>query len=214
LFPSSGFPAYSNEDLFQRDALLDARSRRGRSPRQPRPGTLILAGLPLRVGDRLFNCAVALQRARVLGVVPSLPAELPRVLREAAKFARGAAGTSSSSTRAAARRADAPFGSRLLCCATSKVVCVEVCEDLGYRCRRAVRRAQAPRLRESVGGDITVSKADYRRLIAHRQSKRSACTLPPRAGPGEVDHGSRVGRSPGLRTANVSPVETFPLKRA
>jgi hypothetical protein len=74
LFPELGLSAYSNEDLFQQDALLDASLAALESLAEGSRdlGTLILAGLPLRVDDRLFNCAVALQRGRVLGVVPGI----------------------------------------------------------------------------------------------------------------------------------------------
>jgi NAD+ synthase (glutamine-hydrolysing) len=77
LFPELGVSAYSNDDLFHQDALLE-RSREGverllGASRTLRP-TLIV-GAPLRVEGALYNCAFVLHRGRLLGIVPktSLP---------------------------------------------------------------------------------------------------------------------------------------------
>src|SRR5690242_9258652 len=59
LFPELGLSAYSNEDLFHQDALLDATedavSRLVQKTRDL--STVLLVGAPLRFEGRLFNCA-------------------------------------------------------------------------------------------------------------------------------------------------------------
>src|SRR4029079_8746342 len=72
LFPELGLSAYSNEDLFQQDALLDASlDALGQLVEASRELSITLAvGLPLRIDDRLFNCAVLLRRGQLLGAVP------------------------------------------------------------------------------------------------------------------------------------------------
>ena len=72
LFPELGLSAYSNEDLFHQDALLDAATAAvadlKQASRELTP--VLLVGAPLRFEDKLFNCAVVLYRGRVLGIVP------------------------------------------------------------------------------------------------------------------------------------------------
>ena len=72
LFPELGISAYSNEDLFHQDVLLDAtkaalarviEESQGLSP-------LLLVGAPLRFEGKLFNCALVIYRGRLLGIVP------------------------------------------------------------------------------------------------------------------------------------------------
>ena len=72
VFPELGLSAYSNEDLFQQDALLDASlaalAEVVEASRRLAPALAV--GLPLRADDRLFNCAVLVHRGRILGAVP------------------------------------------------------------------------------------------------------------------------------------------------
>src|SRR5512146_2911809 len=72
LFPELGISAYSNEDLFQQDALLDAtRAALARLVKESETLTpVLMVGAPLRFDARLFNCGVVIYRGRVLGLVP------------------------------------------------------------------------------------------------------------------------------------------------
>src|SRR5690349_16132528 len=72
LFPELGISAYSNEDLFHQDALLaGTEAALGRLVAQSGAlSPVVLVGAPLRFEGKLFNCAVALYRGQVLGVVP------------------------------------------------------------------------------------------------------------------------------------------------
>src|SRR5262249_31970885 len=60
LFPELGISAYSNEDLFHQDALLEgtqsALERLVRESQELSP--VLMVGAPLRFDARLFNCAV------------------------------------------------------------------------------------------------------------------------------------------------------------
>ena len=72
LFPELGLSAYTCDDLFHQRALLDgceAALQRLLDASDALP-TVAVLGLPLRVDHSLFNCAVVLQRGRLLGVVP------------------------------------------------------------------------------------------------------------------------------------------------
>ena len=74
VFPELGISAYSNEDLFQQDALLDGSVQAlGTLVEASKEiGITLAVGMPLRVDDRLFNCAVLLRRGELLGAVPTV----------------------------------------------------------------------------------------------------------------------------------------------
>jgi NAD+ synthase (glutamine-hydrolysing) len=89
VFPELGLTAYSNEDLFHQDALL-ASSKTALQRVLDKTKALcpvIIIGMPLRVDCRLFNCAVVLQRGRILGI--AVKSYLPnyREFYEARQFA-------------------------------------------------------------------------------------------------------------------------------
>ena len=73
VFPELGISAYAIDDLLLQDALLDAvetgiaqlvDASTGLSP-------VIIVGAPLRRNGRLYNCAVAITRGQIIGVVPN-----------------------------------------------------------------------------------------------------------------------------------------------
>src|SRR6266853_1728915 len=64
LFPELGISAYSNEDLFHQDALLDA-SKAAVERLVAESETLtpiLIVGAPLQFDGKLFNCAVVVYR--------------------------------------------------------------------------------------------------------------------------------------------------------
>jgi Predicted amidohydrolase len=72
LFPELGLSAYTCDDLFQQDALLegvlDALNRLIDASRSLTP--VLLVGAPLRIDGALYNCAIVIYHGRILGVVP------------------------------------------------------------------------------------------------------------------------------------------------
>ena len=72
LFPELGISAYAIDDLFMQDALL-RRVEAEISALVTASATLkpvLIVGAPLAHNGRLYNCAVAISRGRILGVVP------------------------------------------------------------------------------------------------------------------------------------------------
>src|SRR5918999_6215834 len=71
LFPELGLSAYSCEDLFHQQALLDGSLEAlGEVLKASEKLKLIVVvGMPLRVDHLLFNCAVVLCRGKILGAV-------------------------------------------------------------------------------------------------------------------------------------------------
>jgi NAD+ synthase (glutamine-hydrolysing) len=190
LFPELGLSAYSNEDLFQQDALLDASLTALRTLLDASVDIALTmaVGLPLRVDDRLFNCAVLLRRGKLLGVVPKTYLPNYREFYEKRQFASGLHAVS---TQVKLLGQVVPFGSRLLFEATNLpgfVLHMEVCEDVWAPLPPSTfaSMAGATVVANLSASDVTVGKADYRRLLCASQSAKCvAGYLYSAAGPGE-----------------------------
>ncbi len=190
VFPELGLSAYSNDDLFQQDALLDA-SVRGLATlvEASREMAITFAvGLPLRMDDRLFNCAVLLRRGVLLGAVPKTYLPGYREFYEKRQFAP-ASQALSQSIRLLGQ--DVPFGTKLLFEATNMpgfVLGLELCEDVWAPLPPSTYAALAGAtvIANLSASDVTVGKADYRRLLCASQSAKCvAGYLYSAAGPGE-----------------------------
>jgi len=227
VFPELGLSAYSNEDLFQQDALLDASlaaldqlvdASRDLSP-------ALAVGMPLAADDRLFNCAVLVHRGRILGAVPKTYLPNYREFYEKRQFAP-AAQTRSGELLLLGQAV--PFGADLLFAASDLpgfVLHLEICEDVWVPLPPSTLAALAGAtvLANLSASDITVGKADYRRLLCASQSARCvAACLYSAAGPGEsttdlawdghaliYENGERLAEShrfpadPGIVTADL-----------
>jgi NAD+ synthase (glutamine-hydrolysing) len=227
VFPELGLSAYSNDDLFQQDALLDASlAALGTLVEASRElPTALAVGLPLRTDDRLFNCAVLVHRGRILGAVPKSYLPNYREFYEKRQFAAAAQAVSPS---IALLGEDVPFGPALLFVADDLpgfVLHLEVCEDLWVPLPPSTLAALAGAtvLANLSASDITVGKADYRRLLCASQSAKCvAACLYSAAGPGEsttdlawdghalvYENGERLAEStrfplePGIVTADL-----------
>jgi NAD+ synthase (glutamine-hydrolysing) len=190
LFPELGISAYSNEDLHQQDALLDAvKSALARLVEESRAlSPVLLVGAPLRFEGKLFNCAVVIYRGRVLGIVPKTYLPNYREFYEARQFAPAGAATS----REVRFLGDVvPFGNDLVFDAVNVddfVLFVEICEDVWVPIPPSTWAAFAGAtvLANLSASNITVGKADYRhRLCAGQSAKCIAAYLYSAAGPGE-----------------------------
>lgn len=191
LFPELGLSAYSCDDLFHQSALLDAvEAALAEVVLASRSlGVIAVVGLPLRVDDRLFNCAAVIHRGQVLGVVPKSFLPNYREFYEARQFASGLE-TRRASVSILGQR-DVPFGSQLLFCARDLPAFkfhVEICEDLWVPIAPSTRGALAGAtlLLNLSASNITVAKADYRRQLVQSQAARClAAYLFAAAGYGE-----------------------------
>ncbi len=94
LFPELGLSGYSIDDLLHQAALLEAvETAIGtllEASASLRP--VLLVGAPLRQHGRLYNCAVAIHRGQILGVVPKSYLPNYREFYEARYFTPGTAG--------------------------------------------------------------------------------------------------------------------------
>ncbi len=190
VFPELCVSGYSIDDLLFQDVVLDASLAAigtiVEASRELMP--VILVGAPLRHGTRLYNCALAIHRGTLLGVVPKT--FLPNY-REFYEHRHFASGVDHEGDEITLGRSRAPFGTDLLFAASDVpgfVLHVEICEDLWVPVAPSAigALAGATVLANLSASNITVGKADSRRLFAQAQSGRCvAAYLYAAAGAGE-----------------------------
>ena len=190
LFPELGLSAYSDDDLFHQDALLQATehalARLVAASHDLTP--VLLVGAPLRLEGKLFNCAVAIYRGRVLGLVPKSYLPNYREFYEKRQFTSG---------RDAVSRVvhllgqDVPFGNDLIFSATTLpnfALHAEICEDVWTPIPPSsyAALAGATVLANLSASNVTIGKAAYRHVLCAAQSGRCvAAYLYSAAGHGE-----------------------------
>src|ERR1035437_8646724 len=190
LFPELGLSAYTNEDLFQQNALLDAsQAAIGRLVKASEGLTPVLVvGVPLRFEAKLFNCAVVIYRGRVLGLVPKTYLPNYREYYEKRQFASG---RDALSREMLFLGECVPFGNDLIFEAGNVEgfkLHAEICEDLWTPIPPSnyVALACATALVNLSASNITIGKAEYRHnLCASQSGKCIAAYLHSCAGPGE-----------------------------
>ena len=93
LFPELGLSAYSCDDLFHQRALLDGALEALRLVLKSSEALNLIAvvGLPLKIDHLLFNCAVIVQRGKILGIVAKTFLPNYREFYESRQFAPAAA---------------------------------------------------------------------------------------------------------------------------
>jgi len=190
LFPELSLSAYSIEDLLHQDALLEgverALTRVARESANLR--NVLIVGAPLRVENKLFNCAVVMHAGRVLGVIPKTFLPNYREYYEKRHFSSSVAALSREIRLAGS---DAPFGTDLIFEAEDLpgfALHVEICEDVWAPIPPSTwgALAGATVLANLSASNITVGKAAYRRqLCASQSGKCVAAYLYTAAGFGE-----------------------------
>jgi NAD+ synthase (glutamine-hydrolysing) len=190
VFPELGLSGYAIGDLLHQAALLDAveKATAGllRRSRDLRP--LLLIGAPVRCCGGLYNCALALHRGRLLGVVPKVHLPNYREFYETRHFVSGA-DTAGGTIRFAGQ--EALFGNDLLFAAEDLpgfVVHSEICEDIWVPVPPSSEAALAGAtiLANLTASNITIGKAETRRLLCRSQSARClAAYIYAAAGSGE-----------------------------
>ena len=190
VFPELCVSGYSIGDLLQQSAMLDAVETAigaivsGSVTLLP----LLLIGAPMRHQGALYNCAIAIHRGRILGVVPKTHLPNYREFYEPRHFVSGD-GEEGGEIAVAGRRV--PFGTDLLFGAedlTGFIVHAEICEDVWVPAPPSsdAALAGATILANLSASNITIGKAETRKLLCRSQSARClAAYLYAAAGAGE-----------------------------
>ena len=190
VFPELGLSAYSCEDLFHQQVLIDAAEEAlvallRKSRDLP---VAALVGLPVAVDGQLFNCAALIAQGRLVGVVPKSYLPNYREFYEARQFTPGDAARRGAIDLAGQT---APFGTDLvfrLKEVPGFVLHVEICEDLWVPVPPSsfAALAGATVIANLSASNIVVGKEGYRHQLVGNQSARCvAAYLYSAAGPGE-----------------------------
>jgi NAD+ synthase (glutamine-hydrolysing) len=176
VFPELCVTAYAIDDLHLQETLLAAAEAEiGKLCEASRKlDPLFVVGTPLRSQGLLYNCAIAIHRGRILGVTPKSYLPNYREFYEDRWFTPGA-GVIGRTLDVAGR--SVPFGVDLLfrsvgtCPFTAHV---EICEDLWVPNPPSGHAAMAGAelLLNLTASNITIGKADMRRLLCMAQSAR------------------------------------------
>lgn len=190
VFPELGLSTYAIDDLLGQAALLQrveqAIEELAVASRELSP--VLLVGAPLEREGRLYNCAVAIHRGRILGVVPK--GHLPNY-REFYEKRWFASGRDVKSAMIEIAGQSVPFGMDLIFAAEDLagfVFHTELCEDVWGPAPPSdfAALAGALILANLSASNITIGKAETRRLLCATQSARCwAAYIYSAAGPGE-----------------------------
>ena len=178
VLPELGLTGYTCGDLFYQDALLrGAEQALATVLEAPRNLEVVTAvGLPLRVNNKLYNCAAIIQKGTVLGVVPKT--HLPNYSEFYEKRQFAAAPEENGTVTLFGK--SVPFGNKLVFrCSTMPDLALgfEICEDMWAPCSPAVDLAAAG---ATVVGNLSASndiigKDSYRRQLVTMQSAKLVC---------------------------------------
>ena len=190
VFPELGLSAYSCEDLFHQQALIDG-AEEALANLLARTRNLRLAalvGLPVAREGRLYNCAALICQGRLIGVVPKTYLPNYREFYEGRQFTPGDATSMSAIDLAGSR---APFGTDLIfrhAELRNFVLHVEICEDLWVPTPPSsyASLAGATVIANLSASNIVVGKEGYRhQLVANQSARCIAAYLYSAAGQGE-----------------------------
>ncbi|MBB3965055.1 NAD(+) synthase [Rhizobium metallidurans] len=190
VFPELGISGYAIDDLLGQDALLKAvdASIAEIVAASAALTPVLLIGAPLQHEGRLYNCAVAIHAGRILGVVPKVHLPNYREFYEKRWFASGRT-VRDQTIRVAGETV--PFGIDMIFAAEDRAdftFHIEICEDLWAPAAPSDFGALAGALilTNLSASNITVGKAETRKLLCAAQSSRSfSAYIYSAAGPGE-----------------------------
>jgi NAD+ synthase (glutamine-hydrolysing) len=191
VFPELGLSAYSCDDLFHQQTLLDGSLDALDAVLKASVDipVVTVVGLPLQVHSMLFNCAVVLYRGRILGVAPKSFLPGYREFYELRQFVPAAYAPLESIDLLGQQ--GIPFGNRLLFQVEEQPLLTfytEICEDVWVPIPPSsfAALAGASVLINLSASNITVGKADYRRsLVANQSGRCLSAYLYSAAGAGE-----------------------------
>jgi NAD+ synthase (glutamine-hydrolysing) len=191
LFPELGISAYSGDDLFHQDALLNGvRTALREIIEATRDlNSILVVGAPLQVDTSLFNCGIVLYGGRILGI--AVKSYLPnyREYYEARQFRP--ADELLVETVSLCGQEHIPIGNHLLFEVANIPnfrFYIEICEDVWVPVPPSsfAAMAGATVIGNLSASNVTIGKSEYRRSLAESQSARCiAAYLYAAAGTGE-----------------------------
>ncbi len=189
VFPELCLSGYTASDLFYMDTLLKAceKSLVKIADNTINCDTLVFVGSPLRKNGKLYNCAVAICKGRILGVVPKTFIPSYNEFYEKRQFSV----PEEENSTIFIQSKEYPFGNKLIFrnkYYPEMKVAAEICEDLwtvkSPSCDYAVAGANV--IVNLSASDEIIGKAEYRRkLVSMQSAKCVAAYVYSDAGTGE-----------------------------
>jgi NAD+ synthase (glutamine-hydrolysing) len=180
VFPELGLSSYTARDLFSSRVLLDGAERALGAVIEASQtlAPLYFVGLPLRTDVGVYNVAAALQRGKLLGIVPKSYLPNYREFEERRWFRPGTEVAAGSDVQVLGARV--PFGTDLLFAAAEVpelVVGVEICEDLFVQVPPSSLQvsAGATVICNLSASNALVGKGELRKLLCAAASDRGKC---------------------------------------
>ncbi len=175
-FPEMSITGYTLGDLVQHEALLVKATKGLGDILKASTGSpmVVVAGMPLSIEQKLFNCAVVLSAGRLLGVIAKALLPTAREFYEERWFASGWDAHSNTVELAGQT---VPFGTDILFKLRdidSAIIGVEICEDLWVPLSPHAYQALAGAtvLFNISASNEVIGKADWRRTIVSSESGR------------------------------------------
>ncbi len=170
LFPELSLTGYTMGDLFMQEALHKAVLRGIERLKEVVRESIVIVGAPLWYQNRLYNCAVVMQKGKILGIVPKSYLPNYREFYELRWFHSG-------KNIKDANLLDAPFGTDLLFEDDDLLFGVEICEDLWTLKPPSfdMAAAGANLICNLSASDEVVGKHTYRKDLVLSQSARCIC---------------------------------------
>ncbi len=175
VFPELCVCGYTCGDLFNQNVLLSSVESAVAEICKATEGfdTLVFIGAPIRHGNKLYNCAVALHDGKILGVVPKTYLPDYGEFYEKRYFL-----PAPENQTTVINGEEVAFGSKILFKATEEfAVAAEICEDLWT--------PESPSVELALSGaniicnlscsDDVIGKAQYRRNLVKMQSGKLIC---------------------------------------
>lgn len=182
VFPELSLSGYAIDDLLMQDALLEECRRQVVRLAETTldAGLAAVIGLPLRIGDQLYNCAAVLAQGEVLGFVPKTYLPNYREYYEKRWFSPASADGLSAVGDDVLKLGDhwPRFGANLLFVAENRpgfIFGVEICEDYWAPLPPSTRQALAGAriLLNLSASNVVIGKADDRAMLSSAQSARA-----------------------------------------
>ncbi|MDO5560872.1 MAG: NAD(+) synthase [Oscillospiraceae bacterium] len=180
VFPELCITAYTCQDLFFQDTLLDSamKSLAELVAKSSDIQAMFIVGCPVRFEGKLYNCAVVIQHGEILGIIPKTSLPNYNEFYEARHFSPyiGRVGTLDLSVYGLDK---IPFGQRVFVCTDMPeiIVGVEICEDLWTAdpVSNYLAKAGCTIICNLSASDEVIGKDTYRRQLVQNQSARLVC---------------------------------------
>ncbi|WP_379554618.1 NAD(+) synthase [Qipengyuania sp. DGS5-3] len=179
LYPELCLSSYAIDDLHMQAALLDAVETElaGITKASRKLPSVLVIGAPLRRGGRIYNCAIAIARGKILGIVPKSYLPNYREYYEKRYFAHG---RDCMGLMLDIAGQDVPFGTDILFQHKSIpgfTFGIEICEDYWSPNPPGTLAALAGAtvLLNPSASNITIGKSDERHMLTRASSSRGVC---------------------------------------